>query len=637
MKQKIFLSLTLVMLSHYCIAQRFDGRLAEINTMLDSLANSQITALNDVVAFDVSNAPIQEFLGLLAENHKLNLSVAPTVNVVVSNRFANAKVKDVLFFLCRVNQLDIELLNNIIFLKPFLARPASPEPYVEKKLNLNYNPENGQITIDLKNDSLRLFTRQATKLTGKNIAMANAVRDARVSAYIRDMPFSQALEMVADANNLMLRQADGAIFFEDRLDKENALSSRTRSKSDSKTGNAEKGFIETKISSKGETQYLDIIARQASIVDIIHEASQKLNLNYFFFSLPEQIVTISLKQMTFSEVLTHILTPTQHTFKDVNGVYLIGNRSMEGLRSSEVLKLKFRSVEDIDKLLPEETKKDVRVSVFKELNALILSGSTPQIAEIKSFLKAIDEPVPNILIEVMVIDVKKGYNIETGLRAILTDSAQAPKTSGTIFPGLDVTLGTNLLANLFDRANLVNLGQVTPRFYVSLKALESNNNIDIRSTPKLSTLNGHDALLSIGQSTYFVQRTQIVTPGVTPITTVSEQFQPVEAFLTIKINPVVSDNEHVTLKIDAQFSNFVPATVPGAPPGNATRQFNSIIRIRNGEMIVLGGLEEVTKSQTSSGVPLLSRIPILKWFFSSRGKEKSEDRLMVFIKPVIVF
>ncbi len=636
-KRKIILFALLLISSQFCVGQAFEDRLAEIKILFDSLADATIPGLNETVNFDVSEAPIQEFLGLLAQSHKLNLSVTSSVNVLVSNRFADATVKDVLIFLCKVNKLDVEPLNNIIFLKPFIQTSPRPKPYIEKTLDLNYNSEKDLLDVDLQNDSLKVFARQITTLTGKNVVISNSLRDIRVSAFIKNIPFMSALAMVAETNNLALRSSEDAVFFDGQVERETSSPLKGRMRGESRTANGEKGFIETRIFKVGDVQYLDVAAQQASIVDIIHDVSQKLNLNYFFFSLPDQTVTVNLKRMSFPEVLNQMLTPTQHTFKDVNGVYLIGNRSMEGLRSSEVVKLKFRSVEDIDKIIPEGTKKEVQVSIFKELNAVILSGSAPQIAEIKNFLAAIDEPVPNILIEVMVIDVKKGYNIETGLRAILTDSAQAPQTKGTVFPGLDVTLGTNVLTKLFDGANLVNLGQVTPRFYVSLKALENNNNINIRSTPKLSTLNGHEAMLSIGQSAYFIQRTQIVTPGVTPITTVTEQFKEIEANLTITINPVVSGNEHVTLKINAEFSNFVPATVQGAPPGNATRQFNSLIRVKNGEMIVLGGLEEVTRSQTSSGVPLLSRIPVLKWFFSSRGKEKNDDRLMVFIKPVIVF
>jgi type IV pilus assembly protein PilQ len=54
-------------------------------------------------------------------------------------------------------------------------------------------------------------------------------------------------------------------------------------------------------------------------------------------------------------------------------------------------------------------------------------------------------------------------------------------------------------------------------------------------------------------------------------------------------------------------------------------------------MVLLGGLEEKKVSETTSGIPILSRIPILKWLFSSRVKENSFEKLNVFIKPTIIY
>jgi type IV pilus assembly protein PilQ len=134
-----------------------------------------------------------------------------------------------------------------------------------------------------------------------------------------------------------------------------------------------------------------------------------------------------------------------------------------------------------------------------------------------------------------------------------------------------------------------------------------------------------------------LEQTQNITGGVTPINSVSQRFNSVDANLVIKINPMVSGDEHITLDINAEFSDFIPPVINGAPPGNATRKFTSMIRIRNEEMIILGGLEEARKSSSGSGVPLLSRIPVLKWLFSSRKRESADRRLLIFIKPTLMY
>ena len=62
-----------------------------------------------------------------------------------------------------------------------------------------------------------------------------------------------------------------------------------------------------------------------------------------------------------------------------------------------------------------------------------------------------------------------------------------------------------------------------------------------------------------------------------------------------------------------------------------------MIRIKNEEMVVLGGLEEVRKSRSGSGIPILSRIPVLKFLFSTRQDDKRTNRLVVFIRPTIMY
>jgi type IV pilus assembly protein PilQ len=242
-----------------------------------------------------------------------------------------------------------------------------------------------------------------------------------------------------------------------------------------------------------------------------------------------------------------------------------------------------------------------------------------------------------VLIEVTLIDVRKGKSIKTGITAGVSDSV---KRGGTVFPGLDYTFGANSINDLLGRLgrnNSINIGRVTPNFYVKLSALETNSNVEVRSVPKLSTLNGHVANLSIGSTRYYSNKTQNVIPSLTTQTTITEQFIPVEANLEVKIRPIVSGDDQVTLNIKVDISDFIGDPPENAPPPTSTSKFESIIRAKNEDMIVLGGLERTETVESGSGVPFLSRIPILKWLFSSRTKSNSKVVTIVFIKPTIIY
>src|SRR5690606_447234 len=131
---------------------------------------------------------------------------------------------------------------------------------------------------------------------------------------------------------------------------------------------------------------------------------------------------------------------------------------------------------------PSDLTKEVELKILKEQNAIILTGNREKIKEISTFIKLIDHPVPNILIEVIVAEAQKSFTLQTGIKAFLSDSV--PRTGGQVFPNLDLTLSSNSVNNILGELNsrgIVNIGKVSPNFYATIQALESNNNIQIRS------------------------------------------------------------------------------------------------------------------------------------------------------------
>ncbi len=176
-----------------------------------------------------------------------------------------------------------------------------------------------------------------------------------------------------------------------------------------------------------------------------------------------------------------------------------------------------------------------------------------------------------------------------------------------------------------------------PNFYINLKLLETKGYLKVRSTPKIATLNGTDAKLSIGSTQYYLETTTTLVGSVTGGAQTQINYKPLNADLSLNITPVLSADEYVTLDIKVKQSTFTDRITPLAPPGTINRDFTSKIRVKNSETIILGGLEEYNDSESSSGVPLLSRIPILKWFFSSRTKGKTKKRLVIIVKPTVIY
>jgi type IV pilus assembly protein PilQ len=295
--------------------------------------------------------------------------------------------------------------------------------------------------------------------------------------------------------------------------------------------------------------------------------------------------------------------------------------------------------ESILSIIPEEIKKDLDIKIDKELNSFIVNGPAANIVRFESFIKYIDKAVPVILIEVMLLEVNRSATIETGISAGIGDKPVI--TKGAVYPNADILLGAqtiNKIINGFSGFGSLNIGSVVPNFNMSLKAMETNGNLKIRSSPRLSTLNGHKAFLSIGETTYYVVTNQNFYGSQIPQTSEIKNYQPIDAELSLTIMPLVSGDGQITLDIKVIQSSFNGQKVDkDAPPGINSREFTSIIRVKDQDIIVLGGLEEKVKNDSGSGVPLLARIPIIKWLFSSRKREDSKKKLSVLIKPTVMY
>ncbi|MCK8522553.1 general secretion pathway protein GspD [Aquimarina sp. D1M17] len=293
----------------------------------------------------------------------------------------------------------------------------------------------------------------------------------------------------------------------------------------------------------------------------------------------------------------------------------------------------------ISDIFPLSVTQGLDIKIDTELNSFVVSGSGAKVEKFKNFVKYVDKPVPLILIEVMILEVNRSATVETGVEFGL--GKEPVNDEGVAFPNANITLGAQTINRIiggFDGFGSLNLGNVVPNFYMDIKAMETNGNVKILSTPKLSTLNGHKAYLSSGQTTYYAVTSQNIFGSQNPQTSEIVNYQPIDAELALEFKPFVSGDGQITLDIQVIQSNFSGERIAeNAPPDINSRRFSSIMRMQANDVAILGGIEQKVKNDSGSGVPLLSRIPIIKWLFSKRVREDSKRRLNVIIKPTVFY
>lgn len=629
MKTKLIILFAMI-LSLSNAQDRFDL----LEEKLNQLAKSY-PGLNEKIELSVNSVSIQDFVRAIGTNNNLNVTVDPGLDIKIINNFKSVSAKEVFIFLCKKNDLDITFIGPIMSFVKYLPN----RPYARKKVDIQYESNADLLSYDLINDTLSLVAKEITKLSGKNIVYSPDLSGKVISGFMQKAPFNNAIEKLAFANDLKIILSPDNFYI---LEKKNQTpETKPLTSITSNFGSLGK-------SNKSTLPNLEIIdglinadVQNVPILEIVNAVSKDLGKNYFLFSDLKGNATVKIKDATFDVFLKLLFNGTDFTFKKEGEVYLFGDRNLEGLRQSKLITLKNRTIEKILEFIPAELKKGIDLKTFEDLNGIIVSGSQPKIDELETFIRQIDMVVPLVHIEVIIADVRKSNTLSAGITAGL-GTKPANATNGSVLPNIDLSLNSSTINNLISGINglgIINLGNVTPNFYITLKALEEQGILKLRSTPQIATLNGHEAKLSVGKTEYYleVQNQLVNNTTVQQNLLQSQQYKPVNADLSLTIDPQVSGDEQITMTINVKQSSFTERISNTAPPGTINRNFESLVRVKNGEMIMLGGLEENSTSHSGKGLPGISRIPVLRWIFGSRTKTKSENKLTIFIKPTIIY
>ncbi len=638
MFKKIICIITFCLFSNSISAQE---DINELNRKFEELS-IQKKGLNEIIKIGVSGLTLYDFISSIAEEHQLNIDVDVELNQPIVNNFFDVTVKDVFVHLVQKYDLEVSFLKNIIIFKK-RKEVKIVEKIKAKIIDVNYNKQNDFLSVKLENDSITAVAKAIIDKSGKNLILAPDIKNTKISSYILNRPFDQVIEMMAKSNDLIAIKDENDFYYlqknknpDNNNIQENGSNPKTKKP---KVNLGAVGYYDVELSKSGK---LSVKANVADASDLLTDAAEKLHINYFLYNKPENEKTsLSAENITFDELLDNVFKGKKYTYKKQDNLYLIGEQANEGLRATEMIQLQNRSIESVLTSLPKIFSEKIEIKEFIELNGLIVSGSKTAIEELKLYIQQIDRVVPMVQIEVIIAQYNKSHDVQTGMKAGL-DKINKQTTGGVLFPTTDVTVNSSSVNSLIDAFNgfgIFKLGKVTDAFYMNLKALENNSILKIESTPKIATISGHEAKLSIGETSYYFEQSNRLVNNNNLGNDIlnSGTWKSTDANLAVSIKPFVSTDENVTLTISVEKSSFLARAGENAPPGKATQKFESLVRVKNGEMILLGGLDELKKEDSGTGTPLLSRIPIIKWFFSSRKKGKTNSKLHLFIKPTVVY
>ena len=271
-----------------------------------------------------------------------------------------------------------------------------------------------------------------------------------------------------------------------------------------------------------------------------------------------------------------------------------------------------------------------RIQVTAEQRSLTIRGTPDQMVLAQKLLTDIDKPKPEVVIEVMVMEVSRdkianiGTNPPTSASVTLQPSGSSSSSSGSGSGGLTLDSFTGLHASDF----AVSIPGI------SFSLLASDSNTKVLQKPEVRVMDSEKASVKIGD------RIPIATGSFQSGFggSVNTQFQYLDVGVNIDVTPYVHADNEVTLKMSLEVSSVTGSVNIGgfSQPEIGQRKIDHTARLKDGEVNLIAGILNDTEVQSLSGYPGLIKVPILKYLFGQNNKERTTSEIVFAVIPHIV-
>jgi general secretion pathway protein D len=267
-----------------------------------------------------------------------------------------------------------------------------------------------------------------------------------------------------------------------------------------------------------------------------------------------------------------------------------------------------------------ELRGDIQIVPDEATNALLVRAQPSDWAVIQEAIQALDLRPLQVLIEVVIAEVRRSRNLDIGIAASVSNTDGSRTTEAELQGG-----GQDQFALRLMRSGKVDID-------VALSALSATGDVRILSRPVVLAQNNQEARILVGAERPFVQVFRsLPTDGAIRDQVV--QYRDVGTALTIL--PTINPDGYVNLQITQEVSTATSETQFGAPV-ISTREAMTHLLARNGQTVVIGGLIDRQTDYARTGIPLLMSIPIVGGLFGTTRTMEGNSELFLFLTPYVV-
>jgi general secretion pathway protein D len=505
------------------------------------------------------------------------------------------------------------------------------------------------------NNSKFLIAYERTKLqaAATHVSRGHRLREA---GQLQDAALEYQLATTIDPGNAAARQALESVQLQIKQKQEGKLPLA----SDSEPGTEDalgppklqplsRAPINTKMTNDSRV-VLETLAKLAGVNILFHPDFQSKR------------ITVEFANVTLEEALDQVMVLTKNFWKVLtrNTIYVIPDTAVNRReQEQQVIKTIYLS----NTITPQELTEVVtairtlletrRIQQINSMNAVIIRDTPDKVALAEKIIKDVDKAKAEIVVDVAVLETRRdktrnlGFGLgNPGISVPFTfNPTNSVTTPGTTTTNEDGTTSTTEGTTTTTTSTSVRLNKLqnlsTEDWSVTLPggrldAVLGDSNTRILQRPEVRASDGLKATLRIGDRVPIA--TGAFQGGATGIGTgalVQTQFQYTDVGVNLDITPKVHQNNEITLKVRVEISAVTGRVKIGdiEQPVIGQRVIEHDIRLREGEVNVLGGIFQTQTSKGVSGVPGLSDIPLLKYLFSNVSDTLAENEVLIVLRP----
>jgi general secretion pathway protein D len=300
---------------------------------------------------------------------------------------------------------------------------------------------------------------------------------------------------------------------------------------------------------------------------------------------------------------------------------------------------------------PAPLSKDIQISADKSTNTLIIVADKDEYLILEDIIRRLDRRRTMVYVEALIMEVSATRALDLGVQWRIGneyDGGFGSGKSGGVWLGNFVG-PENLIDNFASAGALpqgfavgvigrgITLGSVTfPTIGAFVRAVQSDTDFNVISTPQVLTLDNEEALIEIGENIPFVTR---VDQGTSALDRNIQSFEYKDVGIKLKITPQINNQRFVRLKVEESVKSVINRTALGGTvlaPTTTFRNAKTSISVKDGETAVIGGLIEKRLDRGQTQLPCLGSIPVFGWLFKEISDSDSKTNLLVFLTPRIV-